>query len=92
MSAVALLRERERHRRARHPRQYSDDDLAVFAQYIEQRALCRPQQCFNGQFCWVLLGPRGISRDGLCLACNRAPRPLPTDHQSYTAYSPRFFK
>ena len=59
-------------------RVYSADELALFAQYRDQRAICRPLGCLGGEACWVELGPPGISGHAhACAYCGDCPRVLP---------------
>lgn len=57
-----------------HP--YSEEERALFARYVEQRAACRPAACTNGPQCWVLEGPPalGNSQGPTCLGCRGHPR------------------
>lgn len=70
--------------------EYSEADLALFARFREQRALCRPLACNGGALCWVERGPPAIHRYGTCRGCNRQPLALPIAHDGHTAYQRRF--
>ena len=53
-------------------RDYSPQQLTLFAEYQERRAIHRPKECHSGARCWVFEGPpafvghAGVSR---CLGC-----------------------
>ena len=58
-------------------RQYSADDLALFAEWRSVRMDCRPSQCRGGAQCWAELGPPGLGTGPAyrCIGCNGTPRP-----------------
>lgn len=59
-------------------RVYTPEELALFARYRDQRALCRPVTCAGGDDCWVTHGPPAFGGTGnLCLGCKRMPSLLP---------------
>lgn len=48
----------------RHQREYSRDELAVFAEYVQFRAAARPAECHYGAGCWVTEGPPACNTNG----------------------------
>jgi hypothetical protein len=62
-------------------REYSPEQLAIFARYKEQRASVRPLACQGGKSCWVELGPPALATTsgasvGTCLKCRGSARQL----------------
>ncbi len=71
-----------RNSRTKFNRPYSEEELALFARYVERRAACRPAECTFGPQCWVALGPPGLTGQGgagmaLCVECGKPPRLRP---------------
>lgn len=60
-------------------RKYSEEQLAVFARYRDNRATCQPRECNGGPDCWVENGPPRISPHGHCIGCHGLPRIAPED-------------
>ena len=65
-------------------REYPPEQLAIYAQYKDQRALVRPLACRGGDGCWVELGPPALAtrayvkvQQGGCTKCGGMPRTLP---------------
>lgn len=62
-------------------REYSPDDLALFAQYRGTRAMVRPAECDAANpLCWVAVGPPAYTTlsmtgnpAGKCLGCGGKP-------------------
>jgi len=68
-----------RNSRTKFNRVYSDEELALFARYVEKRAACRPAVCTYGARCWVALGPPALKTGGgmpHCVECAG----MPLDH------------
>jgi hypothetical protein len=42
-------------------REYPPEQLAIYAQHKDKRAVVRPLACQGGEGCWVELGPPGLS-------------------------------
>ena len=60
-------------------RDYTEDDLALFARYQAAREDHQPHGCTGGPRCWVKLGPPGYtcqmnSNNGGCRECGSGPR------------------
>ena len=55
-------------RPARPAREYSDDDRALFAKYVANRADVRPKACVEGAMCWVECGPVAL-KGVVCRGC-----------------------
>lgn len=66
-----------RNPRTKFNRVYSEEELAVFAQYVEQRAACRPTVCTYGARCWVAVGPPGLTAAGPACRCNECDGLVP---------------
>lgn len=71
--------------RTKFNRVYSEDELALFARYVDRRAACRPKACTRGPRCWVALGPPGYTsnrklKNGACVECGGAPGVHPDDY------------
>jgi hypothetical protein len=67
-----------RNSRTKFNRVYSEEELARFSHYVEQRAACRPAVCTYGARCWVALGPPGLTTGGRgaiysCAECGGRP-------------------
>ncbi len=64
-----------RNSRTKFNRPYSEAELALFAQYVEQRAVCQPAACTREGRCWVLLGPPGLihNKKYCCIECGCPP-------------------
>jgi len=58
------------------PREYTEDQLALFARWRNVRATCRPANCCGGgNGCWVEGGPAAIRSDNSqCVLCRQVPR------------------
>ncbi len=50
-----------RNSRTKFNRPYSEAELALFAQYGEQRRAQAPAACDGGAVCWVLQGPPALA-------------------------------
>jgi hypothetical protein len=64
----------------KYARAYSPDEIKLFAQYRDQRALAQPLACVGGEGCWVEVGPPSLTAKhdgGGCRKCRGFPRPLP---------------
>jgi hypothetical protein len=59
-----------------HYREYTPDQLAIFAENRHHRADVKPKACNGGDLCWVELWPPCWSRssDGFCVGCYDTPR------------------
>jgi hypothetical protein len=55
-------------------KQYTEAEIAHFAEFREQRAELTPRECNHREVCWVTTGPPAISPSGHCLGCNGIPR------------------
>ncbi len=56
-------------------RQYTEEQLALFARYRDVRASCAPQGCTRGERCWVEAGPPCIDTgSNVCIGCRKTPR------------------
>jgi hypothetical protein len=55
---------------------YTDEEIAAFAEFREQRATLAPRECNHGEVCWVAAGPPAISPSCTCLGCGGMPRPF----------------
>ena len=63
-----------RNSRTKFNRVYSEEELALFARYVERRAACRPHACTYGSLCWVQLGPPGLGNlSKRCFECDGVP-------------------
>ena len=58
---------------------FTDEQLALFAQYRQHREPARPPQCTYCEGCWVERGPPAINGNRRCVACNGMPLPLEDD-------------
>lgn len=61
-------------------RTYSQDEIALFAQYRSARAECQPRGCLGGPTCWVELGPPACDGIG-CKKCHCMPLARPSDRE-----------
>lgn len=59
--------------RSRLARAYTDDELALYARYRDQRAEVRPLACVEGDGCWVEAGPPALIKNGSCSKCRGSP-------------------
>lgn len=65
--------------RARHTREYSAAELALFAEYVSVRHAFEPSECRGGKKCWVQEGPpacqvRSGTVDACCVGCGGSIR------------------
>jgi hypothetical protein len=61
-------------------RSYTEAELALFAQYVDQRRRCAPAACDDGPVCWARQGPPALgAKAGLapCRGCGGRPGELP---------------
>ena len=53
---------------------FTDEQLALFAEYRPHRAAARPAKCDGGERCWVERGPAAIDGESCCVGCGGRPR------------------
>lgn len=55
-------------------REYSADEVSLFAEWRPVRMECRPKKCNGGARCWAEVGPPALSKNYGCAGCGGFPR------------------